>query len=121
MNRKMGIGLCMILLICACRGSDEEVVKEEEGSPAVVKTNDMKVYVHYMPWFQTKPFSGSWGSHWKMNTKNPDIVDAEGKKQIASHYYPLIGPYDSRDKDVIEYHLLLMKYSGIDGVLIDWY
>lgn len=50
------------------------------------------------------------------------MVDEEtGKRQIASHYYPLIGPYDSRDPDVIEYHLLLMKYSGIDAVLIDWY
>src|SRR5690606_15555625 len=34
---------------------------------------------------------------------------------------PLIGPYHSGDLEVIEYHLLLMKYAGIDGVLIDWY
>ena len=56
-----------------------------------------------------------------MNTQNPNIVDASGKRQIAAHYYPKIGPYDSTDSDVIEYHSLLMKYSGVDGALVDWY
>jgi hypothetical protein len=79
--------------------------------------------MHYMPWFETKESSGNdqWGYHWKMNNKNPDIIDADGKPQIASRYYPLIGPYHSGDKEVIENHLLMVKYAGIDGALIDWY
>src|SRR5205807_732935 len=52
---------------------------------------------------------------------NPNIIDANGHRQIASNYYPLIGPYASSDPNLIEYHLLLMKLSGIDGVLVDWY
>src|SRR5262249_43986644 len=44
-----------------------------------------------------------------------------GKRAIASHYSPLIGPYDSGDPAVVEYHLLLMKLAGIDGVIVDWY
>jgi hypothetical protein len=89
----------------------------------VVKTNPMKVYMHYMPWFETPATLGgsSWGYHWRFSNRNPNIVDATGKRQIASHYYPKIGPYASRDPDVIEYHLLLMKLSGVDGVMIDWY
>ncbi|MFO0789314.1 MAG: hypothetical protein U0805_07650 [Pirellulales bacterium] len=92
----------------------------------VPKTNPFPVYMHYMPWFQTPTSQGGtggsqWGWHWKMNTQNPNVVDASGKRQIASYYYPKIGPYDSSDPNVIEYHSLLMKYSGIDGVLIDWY
>ncbi len=95
-------------------------------SVAVTKTNPTKVYMHYMPWFQTPSSLGgtggsSWGYHWKMNTQNPNVVDATGKRQIASHYYPMIGPYDSTDPNVLEYHMLLMKYSGVDGVMIDWY
>ena len=84
----------------------------------VPKTYDKPVLMHYMPWFETPEFNQKWGSHWTMNTQNPDIiVDATtGKRQIASHFYPLIGPYSSKDPAVIEYHLLLMKYSGIDGV-----
>jgi glycosyl hydrolase family 99/dockerin type I repeat protein len=95
-------------------------------STPVPKTNPTKVYMHYMPWFQTPSSQGgtgggSWGWHWKMNTQNPNIVDATGKRQIASHYYPKIGPYDSTDPNVLEYHMLLMKYSGVDGLAIDWY
>jgi hypothetical protein len=95
-------------------------------SVAVTKTNPTKIYMHYMPWFQTPNILGGtsgsqWGYHWKMQTQNPNIVDATGKRQIASHYYPMIGPYDSTDPNVLEYHMLLMKYSGIDGVMIDWY
>jgi hypothetical protein len=79
------------------------------------------VLVHYMPWYVAKPYSGSWGWHWTMNHFNPDVVNAAGERQIASHYYPLIGPYDSADPVVLEYHVLLMKLAGIDGVIVDWY
>jgi hypothetical protein len=92
----------------------------------VVKANPAKVYMHYMPWFDgpAKPVAGqtyNWGWHWKMNTKNPNLVNESGKRQIAAHFYPLIGPYASIDPDVIEYHLLLMKLAGVDGILLDWY
>ena len=58
-----------------------------------------------------------------MANKDPNVIvdNIIDKREIASHYYPLIGPYDSQDPNVIEYHLLLMKYSGIDGILINWY
>ncbi|GEM44422.1 hypothetical protein DC3_00570 [Deinococcus cellulosilyticus NBRC 106333 = KACC 11606] len=54
-----------------------------------------------------------------MNTQNPDDL-LEDRQQIAAHHYPLTGPYASGDPDLIEYQLLLMKLSGIDGVMIDW-
>jgi len=93
------------------------------GPKAVTKTNTQKVYVHYMAWFETPQTSpnGQWGSHWTMANENPDIILSNGRRQIASWFYPMIGPYASGDRDVIDYHLLLMKYSGIDGVIIDWY
>jgi len=89
----------------------------------VAKTNPLPVYIHYMPWFETPQTSGNgqWGWHWTMDNRNPNVVDGSGKRQIASHFYPLIGPYASSDPDVVEYHLLLMKLAGIDGVLVDWY
>jgi hypothetical protein len=77
--------------------------------------------VHYMPWFVSQPYSGSWGWHWTMNYFNPNMTNANGEQQIASWYYPLIGPYDSLDPAVLEYHVLLMKLAGIDGVIADWY
>ena len=73
-----------------------------------------------MPWYEAKPFSPHWGWHWTMGAFDPEGKKA-GKPTIASHYHPLIGPYDSGDPDVIEYHALLMKLAGIDGVVFDWY
>lgn len=76
---------------------------------------------HYMPWYQTPDVSGYWGWHWTMNHFDPEQVDENGRRQIASHYMPLTGPYDSSDEAVLEYQVLLMKLSGIDGVIVDWY
>jgi len=75
-----------------------------------------------MAWFEDKTTSGTgtWGQHWTMANQNPDII-TNGRRQIASFFYPMIGPYASSDRDVIDYHLLLMKYAGIDGVVVDWY
>mgnify|MGYP001220350730 FL=1 len=87
---------------------------------AIKKTNPIKVYMHYMPWFQSRSIDGFWGSHWTMENKNPENFVGD-QREIASHFYPLIGPYSTNDPDLAEYHLLLMKYAGIDGILIDWY
>ncbi|MEJ5237928.1 MAG: glycoside hydrolase family 71/99-like protein [Limisphaera sp.] len=76
---------------------------------------------HYMPWYTAPPISSQWGWHWTMGHFNPDQQDAEGRRQIASWYYPLTGPYDSADPVVLEYQVLLMKLAGIDGVIADWY
>jgi len=77
------------------------------------------VLMHYMPWFQWSRKYSTAGWHWKMNLdwKN----DLLPNKRIASHYTPAIGPYNSVDKDVIQYHLELMKAAGVKGIIIDWY
>ena len=90
-------------------------------APEVAQGALKPVMVHYMPWFVSKPYSGSWGWHWTMLHFNPDITNTNGEQEIASWYYPLIGPYDSADPAVLEYHVLLMKLGGIDGVIVDWY
>lgn len=79
-----------------------------------------RVLAHYMPWFVAKPASPVWGWHWTMGAFDPEPVNA-GQRPIASHYYPLIGPYDSGDPAVVEYHFLLLKLAGFDGVVVDWY
>ena len=96
-------------------------IQEFDAVP-IEKTHTQTVFMHYMPWFETDMSNnGSWGQHWTMANQDPNIVDSDGKRQIASHYYPMIGPYHSGSKEVIEYHLLLMKYAGVDALLIDWY
>ncbi|WP_146404336.1 glycoside hydrolase family 71/99-like protein [Planctomycetes bacterium CA13] len=89
------------------------------NQPAEVSTSPL-VLAHYMPWYTAKPFRNQWGWHWTMNHFDPEL-QTDSRREVASKYYPLIGPYDSGDTDVLEYHLLLMKVAGIDGVIVDWY
>ena len=116
--------LLMVLLGCKKnQGVDfSNLVLTQYAPVAVAKTSTKKVFVHLLPWFETPETNspaGTWGAHWTMANRNPNI-ESNGQKQIASYYYPLTGPYASGDKDIIEYQLLLMKLSGIDGVFIDW-
>ncbi len=89
-------------------------------SQAARPTTRRMLMAHYMPWFQAKPFSPQWGWHWTMNHYDPDKV-VNGRRGVASHYAPLIGPYDSDDPDALKCQALLMKLAGIDGVIVDWY
>src|SRR5258706_13357180 len=78
------------------------------AAPTVAMGASKPVIVHYMPWFQAKgTYSSDWGYHWKMgNNFNPNVVDASGKRQIASWNYPWIGPYDWLDPAVLDYHVV---------------
>lgn len=88
---------------------------------AFASTAGKPVLAHYMPWYVAPPYSGNWGWHWTMNHFNPTTYSSSGERQIASWYYPAIGPYDSADPAVLEYHVVLMKLAGLDGVIVDWY
>jgi hypothetical protein len=113
------------LLFISCGGSDDSSGGNDSPSPETLtaqlptKANKMNVYAHFMIWFETNKTSlntGKWGWHWTMNASlNP------GSGEIASYYHPLTGAYASGDADVLDYQCLLMKYSGIDGVIVDWY
>ncbi len=91
------------------------------ASLAQAQESDQLILVHYMPWFVAKSEGQGWGYHWTMNRMDPNNVGEQGRREIASFNYPQIGPYDSSDPHVLEYHVLLMKLSGIDGVIVDWY
>lgn len=97
------------------------------SAPLLLAAEDVQrptVLAHMMPWFTVERDSEDsaprYGWHWTMNHFDPSI-EVDGQPQIAAHYHPLIGPYDSGDRDVIEYQLLTMKLAGIDGVIVDWY
>ena len=108
------IALCCVPLhSCGKRLVDSDIQPLSAATPQIM--------VHYMPWYASKPVSGEWGWHWTMNHFDPDSIADNGRREIASHYYPLIGPYDSNDPHALECHVLLMKFAGIDGAIIDWY
>jgi len=87
------------------------------SEPSQRQESQPLVLAHYMPWFQ------KYGYHWQEGSArfDPAQIFPNGRANIASHYYPLTGNYDSADTDVLEYQLSLMKMAGIDGVIFDWY
>jgi hypothetical protein len=94
------------------------------AEPAIRKEGQHPlVLAHYMPWYTAPPVSEQYGFHWHQGGSkfDPYTTQADGRANIASHYYPLTGPYDSKDPAVLEYQAALMKMSGIDGVIFDWY
>ena len=101
--------LAASVLAAACGGeaSTGWAIDEVARPLSINKVFTRKIFVHVMPWFQVG------GLHWSLNARNP----ATG---VASYYAPMIGEYSSNDGVVIEYQLLMMKYAGIDGVLVDW-
>lgn len=114
MNLKYALSALATIAVCLhCSCAEGQTKHAEDRSQSVI-------LAHYMPWYVAKPVSQVWGWHWTMGHFEPDKM-VDSKRPIASHYYPLIGPYDSGDEDVLEYHLLLMKLAGIDGVIVDWY
>jgi len=79
---------------------------------------------HYFNWFKTPDGRGSWHNwEWQGDgpKHNPNNTLANDRRDIASVYYPLIGPYDSSSPAVMEYHMLTALAAKIDGFFIDWY
>jgi len=82
------------------------------------------VLAFYHPWYGT-PWgpSGKW-KQWN-SYKFPDRYQPEkivaGKHQIASGAYPLIGPYDTSDPEIVRWHFRLAKAAGLDGFICSWW
>ncbi len=106
------LAIVLLLPLVVAAAATAEELPGGEPSPLIL--------AHYMPWYTAKSHSQIWGWHWTMDHFDPEKIE-DGKREIASHFYPLIGPYDSGDPHVLEYHLLTMKVAGIDGVIVDWY
>jgi len=87
------------------------------------ETSSKSVYAHFVTWFKTKDFSGKWemwNSDYNESPHNPDTIFISGQRDLAVTSYPLTGPYDTSDPDILEYQFLLMRLSGIDGIIVDW-
>ena len=88
------------------------------------------LFAVYYTWYSTAVGPhGKWSS-WGQPTPSllrpagcdPDkFVGPDRLRDISSCEYPLIGPYDSDDPEVVRWHLRLAKAAGIDAFLVDWW
>jgi hypothetical protein len=77
------------------------------------KRPQKEVLAFYYGWYGTKAYSGK-NIHWQ----NPDPAH----QHIAdSPDYPVGGPYDSLDPDVIARQMTQIKAAGITGLIASWW
>lgn len=85
------------------------------------------VFIQYHTWYQkgscpTPNPQVSW-LHWSWwsETDNPCATPYGGApwlRQISTPGYPLIGPYESSDPKVMDWHIRLAKAAGVDGFFV---
>jgi glycoprotein endo-alpha-1,2-mannosidase len=63
----------------------------------------------YYPWYTTDPFR-----HWNEAGHRPPI-------DLASHYVPALGAYDSRSRRVMEQHARWIKAAGAGAINVSWW
>lgn len=127
-------GTRYVWLICGLLGGVSmgatSGLAEESTKPELWNTEreEPVIAAHYMPWFSnphTAETSNSGWKHWGWNGNvvkhDPESRDEEGRRDIASTLYPLIGPYSSNRSPVIRYHMETAKAAGIDAFVVIWY
>ncbi|MEM6503862.1 MAG: glycoside hydrolase family 99-like domain-containing protein [Planctomycetota bacterium] len=83
---------------------------------------------HYLPWFEVAPADApdqlTW-RHWRWDgngqRRDPNVLLPDGRRDLATAYYPLIGPYSSHDREVFRYQLETAKAAGVSALLVLWY
>ncbi|MEM0050967.1 MAG: endo-1,3-alpha-glucanase family glycosylhydrolase [Sulfolobales archaeon] len=78
----------------------------------VVRGFNESVLAFYYPWYGVAYGVSSRWFHWEGVTE--DSIE-------NTAHYPLLGVYDSWDERLIEAHILLAKYAGVDGFIVSWW
>nr|QGT51257.1 hypothetical protein Firmicute1046_3330 [uncultured Firmicutes bacterium] len=119
--------LCGLIFLLSASAACRDVRAEAQQG------NEKKVYALYHGFRRTREHDGDLGT-WKQffSTEksatgqktvnfNPDLLDADGRAQVASvNGGPIVGMQSELDLDYIEYKILLAKMAHIDGFLVDF-
>lgn len=76
-------------------------------------TRAKKVFAHYLPWYDAAGIQAGERTGWCYEGDCTDLTNIHYSNE------PRIGEYTQFDEDVIEYHLLTMFVTGIDGLIIN--
>ena len=98
----------------------------EPPSPAAtVAPKKPLLLAFYHPWYST-PWGPTgkwhkWDSFKFPERYHPEHITKAGRHDIATADYPLIGPYDTSDPEIVRWHFRLAKAAGLDGFLCSWW
>lgn len=116
-----------VLALTGCAAAETKEVSTESGLYNL-PGEPPYLMAHFLPWFEVAPADAPDQPHWQHwkwdgpgNRHDPNTILPNGQRDLATAYYPLIGPYSSHDRDVFRYHLETAKSAGISIFLVLWY
>jgi actin-like ATPase involved in cell morphogenesis len=86
---------------------------ETELAPVEGPPPSERVLALYRAGYGSADGGGAWNG-WA------DAPDAAPPVDIASDFYPVLGPYDSTSPPVVAQHLAWLRRAGIGGILVPW-
>lgn len=79
--------------------------------PAVIGPQpSSRVAAFYYPWYSTLEFDGRW-DHW----------GSQPPRDLASDYYPVLGPYSASDPIVLAQHFAWLREAGVGLIISSWW
>ncbi|KAM4699590.1 glycoprotein endo-alpha-1,2-mannosidase-like protein isoform 1-T2 [Discoglossus pictus] len=113
------------------RSVSNEVISQPQGTSVTV--DHTKVYydlhIFYYMWYGNPKFDGNY-IHWDhvmVPHWDPKISASYPKgrhsppEDIGSSFYPELGPYSSKDSEVLEDHMRQLKAAAIGVLVLSWY
>lgn len=93
--------------------------------PATAAAKKPLLLAFYHPWYASPDGASKRWSQWTSwrfpERYKPDEIKPDGRRNIASADYPLIGAYNNDDPEVVRWHFRLAKAAGFDGFLCSWW
>lgn len=127
-SRLIVTGAVALLVSLVAGAADDSKKPAPASKPALEK----QVYALHFPHHRTREHDGGLGAWRKSLTAelsraektyfnyDPDLLDANGRHQIASTVYPYVGMQSELDPDYLEYQVLQAKVAHIDAFILDW-
>jgi glycoprotein endo-alpha-1,2-mannosidase len=124
-----GVGVMMLLLACGptippttpgpSADSSSAVATAAPSTPLSIASPELppvegpdpskQVAAFYYPWYGDV--------HWN----HPGTGASVAADDIASDYYPVLGPYDSADRQVVAQHMAWLRSAGIGVIVTSWW
>ncbi|CAB4057070.1 MANEA [Lepeophtheirus salmonis] len=73
------------------------------------------VHIFYYGWYGNPSYDDGKWIHWNHRVLPPPPDD------IGANFYPQLGPYSSRNHEVIRYHVEMIRRSGCGVLVYSWY
>ena len=123
MRRQIIAVLFFAFLLASCGNKPRAPVSNPTAIPTPTSTfaappvtgpdPSYKVAAFYYAWYGTPKYDGTW-MHWTQNGHEPPL-------DIASDYYPALGPYSSNDPGIVAQHMAWLRQAGVGVIIVSWW